>query len=217
MQRVFNDALWKNHKSFVKWNFISGLLGGWKYTLSTDSLLYVMNMDNPFVTGSISFISKDLIGQMGTCFYAYRKDCSGGDRCTLTYGLNINILLQCCIFLENSTPFMPAYMYIPLASTSNVIKNISMMGMGAVNTNIIRQIVDREKSGITESSSSINSAELYSKIAAHNSTASSIGMLLGLGTILLIPSRSIRFITVCPLLSICHYLSYKKSLKCIFT
>lgn len=211
MQRVFNDTLWRNHKSFVRWNFISSMLGGWKYTLSTDSLLCVMNADNPIVTGSVSFITKDLIGQLGTCFYAYRKDCTTGDKCIFTYGLNINILLQCCIFLENSTPFLPSYMYIPVASLSNIIKNISMMGMGGVNTSVIRCITEQRVD-----SGTFNTTEMYSKITAQNSTASSIGMLLGLGTIILIPSRTIRFFTVCPLLSMGHYLSYKKSLKCIF-
>ena len=211
IKRVFGDSLWKRHKTFVRWNFLSSVLGGWKYTLSTDSLLCVMNFDSRLLSGSVSFISKDLIGQLGTCFYAYRRDSSEGDRCTLTYGLNINILLQCCIFLENSTPFLPSYFYLPIASTSNIIKNISMVGMGAVNTNVIREIANDRSSGDI-----IQSAELYSKIAAQNSTASSIGMAMGIATIVLIPSRTIRFLFVCPILSLSHYLAYKKSLTYIF-
>jgi len=210
MQRIFGDSLWKNNSSYVRWNFISSVLGGWKYTLSTDSLLYIMNVNDPIMSGSVSFISKDVIGQLGVCFYAYRKDSSEGDRCTLTYGLNINILLQCCIFLENATPFLPSYMYLPIASTSNIIKNISMMGMGAVNTNVIREFINRSEC------ENIKGAELYSKITAQNSTASSIGMLLGIGTIMLIPSRSVRFFTVCPLLSLSHYLCYRESLRAVF-
>ena len=205
-RRIVNDRLFTHHKKYLFWNGANNFLGGIKYTLSTDSLLSVMNVESPFLTGRISYISKDLVGQMGCFEYAYRQNNTSNDKEPVKTGKRLNATVQGCVFLENVTPFLPSSMYIPVAGVSNIIKNVCMVGSGSINAKIIREIA-KENNDI---------AEIYTKISAHNSVSSSLGMMTGLLLIHFIPSRVVRFWVICPLISFLHYKTYCITLKHIF-
>jgi len=205
-RRVISDRLFTQHKKYLLWNGVNNFLGGVKYTLSTDSLLSVMNVENPFLTGSISYISKDLVGQLGCFVYAYRQNNTSNDKEPVRTGKKLNAMVQGCVFLENVTPFIPSSMYIPIAGISNIIKNICMVGTGSINAKIIREIA-KDNNDV---------AEIYTKISAHNSVSSSFGMMTGLLLIHFFPSRVLRFWVICPLVSLLHYKSYCIMLKHVF-
>lgn len=177
-------------KRYAFWSFITNTVS------STQSVLAIHSMYSTAQTGANSIttnmVSKDIVGQIGGAMYMYGM----GKHIKLEqpkYIRKIIALQQTSLMVESMMPLFGPSLFIPIAGISNMTTNITYAGIGAVNAKIISDFG--------------NVAELYTRMTAINTVASTIGMSIGLGissvirpeytpvvVFLLIPLRCITFL-----------------------
>lgn len=198
---------------FITFSALSSFAVSVESVVSTHSMLHTLTPLSPTLgaditsaTLSLNFIGKDFIGQVGSLFYMYRR--SGQiDKTPHRYLNKILVFQQLSITAECLTPYISQSLFLPVAGASNVIKNITFTGIGAINTKCINSL---SESGPENENNNIG--ELYAKITAVNTCASSLGMIVGLSMIAFIPQHEIRLM-ILPVFSILRIVSMKYAVK----
>lgn len=188
----------KNYISYIKWSFISNTISSTQYVLSTHSMFTAIGKDNDQFNILYNYILKDVCGQLGSLYYI-NKTCNLTDKNPRKHIKNTLYLQQLSVYTECVTPYVPISMFLPLAGTANITKNITGIGIGAVNAKIIQKLsIDN------------NVGEVYSRISILNTISASIGMSFGLFLVNIIGDFTILIL---PFLSCLRIWSYNKSIE----
>ena len=191
-------------KSYVKWMSIHNFSSSVSSVISTNSMLgSVINTPSYTSVLAVNYVGKDIIGQLGSLVYAWKTG-KGADREPLKYITKGGIILQTSFFVENCTPLISNNIFImPFLGFSSLLKNVSFISIGAVNAKNIQKLSDG------------NIGEFYSKSASINTMSSTLGMIVGIGIIHMIPSYTIRSLVVLPTMSMISIYSLRKATKII--
>ena len=183
---------------YIKWSFISNIISSIEDSISTHCMLSTLGTVNNELVVSYNYIGKNLIGQIGGLYYI-SKIGTNIDTNPKKYLYTSVILNQIGVYIECLLPLFNNNMFIIFAGGANIIKNISWVGYGAVNTRIIQNLaIDN------------NISEIYSKISIINTSASSIGMIFGLTFIYYIPCHETR-LTILPFLTLLRLYTIRKA------
>lgn len=186
--------------NYVGWSCLSNIIVSTEYVMSTHSMLSVLGGASTELTLSTSYISKDLIGQLGALYYMNKMG-NKSDNDTHKFIKYSLVLQQSSVFLDSFTPLLPIKMFIPIAGVSNIMMNISFTGFGAANAKVITLLAQENNVG-----------EIYSKLSAINTLGSSAGMVIGMGIVGMIPDHTMR-LSVLPFLTFARVYSYKKAIE----
>ena len=184
------------YTSYVGWSFVSNVLVSAESAMATHSMLHSIGGDVETIR-TANYIGKDIIGQLG-CLAYIAKTGKEADKDPLRFLLYSNISQQFAYMSLCATPMYPEY-FLPVAGISNIFSNISFIGFGAINAKCIQKLaIDG------------NIGELYAKISVFNTIGSSVGLLIGLGIIAVVPDHSTRLCLV-PLLAICRIATFNRA------
>lgn len=186
---------------YIKWSFISNTLISFESVISTHSMLSVVGHASTEAIASYNFIGKDILGQLGGA-YIIKKFGSQIDTDTPKFVKKNMIIQQVSTFAECATPLLPFSAFLPVASISNVGKNICFASFGGVNAKMIQFLSEKNS----------NIGELYSTLCVVNTLASTLGMILGLILVAYVPSHSLRLVIV-PVVGYLRYKSFQKSIE----
>ena len=189
----------KESMSYMGWSFISNVLISVENVLGMHSMLSTVGKESTEIVASFNYIGKDLFGQIGGIWYMHRIGSETDNRPRYFVKKSMYIQ-QLSIIAECATPLLPSYLFIPVAGLANVGKNASFTGLGAVNAKVIQGL------------SGNYTGELYTKISAVNTLASTIGMGIGLTIAAKIPDHATRLAFV-PFISILRTVTYQRALK----
>lgn len=185
-------------KEFFIRTFISNFIGSIEFTLSTCSMLSIIN-SHPQETAIIStYISKDIVGQVGGSCYNYYQ-CKKIDK-NIPRFVNQGLALQhLSTLIECSVPFLSSSsLMICTGGVSSLLKNISFTQIGAVNAKMLYKF----------SSCNENTGELYTRLSVLNSLSTSLGMTIGVFISYKIPDPETR-LGIVALLSLMNIYNYK--------
>ena len=101
-----------------------------------------------------------------------------------------------------STPLVPSSGFLVIAGTANILTNISFTGFGAINAKCIQAL----------SPDGTDIGEIYSKLTAVNTAASSIGLAAGVVITTLVPDPSAR-VALLPVLGIARVYSLDRAVN----
>lgn len=167
---------------YMGWTFISNIIGSIEDCVSTHCMLSTLTTHSNDLSISYNYIGKNMIGQIGGlfCIHKIGSDIDNNPKKYLKHSLYAN---QFALFMECMTPLVQSHFLI-LAGGSSLLKSIAWTGYGAVSTKIIVSLSEN------------NIAEMYSKLTIVNTVASSIGMILGLYIIYLVPCHMSRIVFI---------------------
>jgi hypothetical protein len=191
-------------------NLIVNTLGSLQYTLATDTMLQsvesLSGSNTSGISAGMNYIGKDLIGQTFSLWFMQRIG-KYSDRNPKLFFNSILGLQQTAMLAETLTfTATGSYMFLGVAGTANIAKNIAFCGTGAINARVIGEIVKTD---------SRENGEVYSHLTTIASLGSSFGMALGIGTIYLLPDPSTRAVLV-PIIGALKYTVMRWSLKGIY-
>jgi len=165
-------------------------------------MLSVVGKESTEFAISYNYIGKELFGQIGGLWYMYRMG-KHADTSPVKFTNRAMIAQQIAIGLECATPLLPSSLFLPVASAATIGTNISMTGMGVINTKVIQKMGGK------------NIGELYAKITTINTIASTIGMGLGLLIIAKVPDHTVR-LGIIPFITGMRIYTFRKSLLGLF-
>jgi Vitamin B6 photo-protection and homoeostasis len=163
--------------------------------ISTNSMLGTIT-NSSFLTGT--YVGKDVLGQFGGMLYAW-KFSSKFEKNPQKIMLKSTALQYSGYYMDNASVFVDSSFSLPYLGVSSCIKNISFIGLGAINASNLQKL------------NPDNISEAYSKVASINTLASSFGMVLGIMAITALPSYTIRSLTLLPILTSISLYSVKKA------
>lgn len=185
---------------YIRWMALNSFSNSMSSVIATTSMLNSI-MIKPSYSDVIAttYIGKDIIGQFGGMLYSLKSG-KKADKDPEKYIKKGVILQQISYFLENSSVLIKNSDYVlPFLGLVNMFQNISFVSIGAVNANNIQKI------------SKENIGEIYCKVASINTLASTLGMISGLIIINVIPSYTVRSISILPILSCINYYTIVKA------
>ena len=187
-----------SHLKYIKWSFLSNILVSTETALGSDNMLHAINYDSENVR-TLNYIGKDIIGQIGGTLYM-AKISEQADKQPRNFLIYSNVIQQSSYMLMATTSLFDPYYFIPIAGVANIFSNISFTGYGAINAKCIQEMSDN------------NMGEMYTKITMINTTASSIGLMIGVGICTAIPDDNIR-LGMMPIVGMLRVYSYNKAIK----
>jgi len=188
--------------NFVKWSFITNVIVSIETALSTSNMLEgISGKDVDSGVRTLNYIGKDIIGQIGGVLYISSMSHKADDdpKRFLMYS---NLLQQCSMIALASTPLVPSSGFLVIAGTANILTNISFTGFGAINAKCIQAL----------SPDGTDIGEIYSKLTAVNTAASSIGLAAGVVITTLVPDPSAR-VALLPVLGIARVYSLDRAVN----
>ncbi len=191
------------YNTFIKYSFVSNVLSSTQNTLSTHSMLCATTQSSTALAMSINFIGKDLIGQLGSLYFMNKLGAISDKNPKSFVNKSLGIE-QVCVFAESLTPILPLPLFLPIASSANVCKNISFASFGSTNARIMNKMG-------TE-----NIGEMYTKLTIINTLASSVGMGVAGVLIAVVPEHEYRAILI-PVIGYLRVKFYKKAIHAIET
>lgn len=154
----------KNYRKYIGYSFISNLVASTQQTLSVHNILAVMG--NEDTTRTMNYITKDVIGQLGSLGYM-AKMAKNADKNPKKFLLYSNVAQQSALLMScTATPEW----FLTMVGGANILANISFAGFGAINAKCISILSEDNNIG-----------EIYAKVTVINTVGSSLGMLLGVG------------------------------------
>ena len=140
-------------------NYLPFCVGQFVYTgssticniLATQSLLQSLGLvsaagSGAAVSATVAWILKDGLGQFGGVLYASRANVKF-DSNPKNIRFHAILLLQLGAIIEWSTVYFDPVWFLPLAATSNVLKNISWLGLSATRAQINKVFAQRDNLG----------------------------------------------------------------------
>lgn len=190
----------KKYLRYVTWSLTSNILASTQQVLVTHNMLLGINACDSDTTRTLNYIGKDIIGQIGSLAYMVKmaENADKNPRKFLAYS---NLFQQSSYMVVYVTPMLCTDWFLPVAGTANIMSNISFAGFGAINAKCITTLAEGDNVG-----------EIYAKLAVINTLGSSIGMLLGLGIVGLIPDTYSRLCLI-PVLGILRIFTLNKAIK----
>lgn len=193
IRRIFYPTRYtKKYGKLAKWSFIKTCVMSIENTLGTSSIISSLGyeQDNTAMIASFNYLGKDIIGQLGSLIYIHNTK-PIDKRYKQATKQNI-YMHELSVILDITTPYMGGY-FIFGAGISSILKNITWMTFGAINSKCIQKIQKN------------NVGEIYMKLSMINTIASTLGMSIGLLIIYLIPDIYTRSFTLIPLFMIKKY------------
>jgi hypothetical protein len=169
--------------------------------LSTQSLLFAIGLGAGAIpmAAALNWVLKDGIGQLGGVVFAasvnnrFDADCR-----RFKFFSGAAMSLACLV--EMLTPLVP-HLFLPLASVSNIAKNVAWITSSATRAAIHRSMTRRE-----------NLADVTAKAASQSTSASVLGTGIGILISSVIGSEGLSFplfATFCSLASLQMYFNYQ--------
>jgi len=190
------------HAGFYLSSFSHTFLGSLKSVMATDCQLYALSRQATRESMTRVYIYKDVIGQLtGLTIALQQGSHHAGDAHHLSRGLQCIGLQQLALTMDISLQYFPTR-YVYLASFSNMLKNVSWIGMGAISGKCFLNIATSTGTDITE---------VYTKTNVINTLASSVGLYCGTRLTGLIRNRVLY---MSPLLNGVQAITYCKTLEC---
>jgi hypothetical protein len=152
-------------------------------------MLSSINVSSNPLNMSITYISKDIVGQTAGLLYSWKQG-KNADKNPLRHSTIGVFMQQSSCVLETMSPFITSSSLIPFLGITSTLKNVSFITVGSVNARAMQNITKKDD----------NIGYVYSKIASINTLASSFGMILGLFLIYSIPSLMVRSVLCLPIL-----------------
>lgn len=140
-----------------------------------------------------NYISRHIIGDTLSCVYLFRKRKSVDENPYKSL-LKFSSFYHISSWVECTLPIINIPNTIPILGLTNTSKAISMIGMGAINVKIIKHLSCRD-----------DVAELYTVFTIANTVATTVGHLLGIYLLYMIPDQNTRLFLL-PFLSISRVL-----------
>jgi hypothetical protein len=190
-------------KKYLKWMAVHSFSSSISSVISTNSMLSSIMVKQPSYTSIVAtnYIGKDIIGQLGVLMYVWKTG-KNSDKYPLNYITKGGLILQASFFLENAAPLINNNSFVlPFLGFCSILKNISFISIGAVNAKNIQKICEG------------NMGEFYSKVASINTISSTMGMIVGIGIIYIIPCYNIRSYVVLPITGMISMYSLRKATK----
>lgn len=166
---------------YMGWSFLSNIIGSIEDCISTHCMLSSLSTQTTDLSVSYNYIGKNMIGQLGGLWYI-NKIGTNIDTNPRKYFRQSLLINQTAICLECLIPLGAHFLLF--AGSASILKSIAWTGYGAVTTKILISLSDN------------NSAEIYSKLCITNTIASSIGMLMGLYIVYLVPCHTSRMLFI---------------------
>lgn len=186
------------YTSYIGWSFASNVLVSAESAMATHSMLHSISCDTETIR-TLNYIGKDVIGQLGCLAYIAKtgKEVDKDPKRFLFYS---NFAQQLAYMSVCATPMSPEY-FLPIAGFSNIFSNVSFIGFGAINAKCIQKLaIDG------------NVGELYAKISVFNTIGSSLGLMIGLGIVTVIPDHSTRLCLI-PIFAFCRIAAFNRAVN----
>lgn len=205
-RRIYRVISISSRSEAVKWSAISSLSSSIASASSIHSMLSALNVIQTM--GAVithNYVGKDIIGQVGILIYSLRK----GRRADTAPDIHIKrgLTVQYAAYaIEGIAPFLISLnplLFLPVTGLSNIGKNLGWITLGAINAKVINKVGDE------------HIGEMYSRMSAINTIASSVGLTIGLITVAAIPSHTVRSAVVVPICGIIHWYASKRLLTLI--
>lgn len=189
----------KHYYTFLKWYCLNNALCGIEGVFATHNMFGALNVNNDAFNFSANFIGKDIIGQLGGLAMV-NKFSKFGDKDPKKYIIINSIIYESAALMESCTPLIDPKYFLFAGIFGNIGRNISFNAFGALKLKAMKEL-----------SSDENVTEMYTKINVAATVSYSVGMMVGLGLIKLIPCNITR-IGMLPAIGILRYFTLKKSL-----
>lgn len=171
----------KSHREFAMWSFFSTISSTTQSVMANHSMLNCIGQDSAGALVTSSFIGKDLFGQIGGISYLLCTS-KGVDNDPEKNLKKMAIIQQLAFVAESMTPLLPCSYFLPVASVSNIAVNVSYIGFGSLNTQVLEKL------------SNGNIGEMYTHLSIINTIGSSIGMCIGMCITHILPDHGMRLL-----------------------
>lgn len=187
-----------NYGRYISWSFLSNAAVSAESAMSVHSMLTAVDTGSDAIR-TANYIGKDIIGQLGGLGYMAHmgRKADAEPRKFLLYS---NAIQQAAYLITCVTPLAPEY-FLPLAGCANILINLSFAGFGAINAKCIQTLAEEDNIG-----------EIYAKISMTNMIGSSLGLLVGLGLVFVIPDHYSRLYTL-PVLAVIRVYTLNKAIE----
>ncbi|KAI3652833.1 hypothetical protein MP228_002258 [Amoeboaphelidium protococcarum] len=146
--RDYPHSVTWNYLNYAKWSFLGSICGTMSGVLSTQALLSALGMGSGTsvaVSATLNWVIKDGLGLLGGVMYTSLA--SGRfDSDPKRYRFGSAVLLQASMLCELMTPLVPQ-LFLPLASLSNVGKNISWLVLSGTRAQMHQSFCQRDNLG----------------------------------------------------------------------
>ena len=191
----------KNYLNYVGWSFISNTVASIQQTLVAHNMLLCINTNSSTeIVRTMNYVGKDIIGQLGSLGYM-AKMANNADKNPNKFLAYSNISQQTSYIITCITPIMEPKWFLPVAGGANIMSNISFAGFGAINAKCISTLSEGDNVG-----------EIYAKIAVINTLGSSLGMVMGISIVALVPECGVRLCLI-PILGVLRILTFNRAVK----
>lgn len=181
-------------QSYTAWMMASNLFGAVGGVLSSHSMLsssaataFLGNAPSPdHFALTANWVCREAAGQIGSLLWTWKRQ-SNSDRHPIRSATHASRLQAGSTLIEAATPLLATchmdLLFLPMASVANIGKNVSWIGMAAVNSKLLASATSHD-----------TLAGTYSMLSARASCASSIGMVLGIGAAYIFKDPGVRVI-----------------------
>ncbi|KAI3638232.1 hypothetical protein MIR68_003843 [Amoeboaphelidium protococcarum] len=146
--RDYPHSVTLNYLNYAKWSFLGSICGTMSGVLSTQALLSALGMGSGTsvaVSATLNWVIKDGLGLLGGVMYTSLA--SGRfDSDPKRYRFGSAVLLQASMLCELMTPLVPQ-LFLPLASLSNIGKNISWLVLSGTRAQMHQSFCQRDNLG----------------------------------------------------------------------
>lgn len=185
---------------YVGWSFVSNILVSAETVLAAHSVLAAVDIGHTEAGRTAAYMGKDVLGQIGSLYYISKVG-DQADKSPSQFVRSSNILQQASYGFICVTPLFPAEYFLPIAGFGNMMATIAFTGFGAINGKCIPKLALDNNIG-----------EIYAKVSALNTLGSTIGMMLGIGIVSVIPDHSTRLCLI-PVIGLCRYYTFNWAIK----
>jgi len=193
-----NNKFCPKYLNYVKWSFVSNFLVSVESALSTDAMInMVSDSDSNFRI--INYLGKDILGQFGSVIYMSRI-ANKSDQNPEKFLIYADVIQQFSFMTMCITPFVNGSYFLPLASSSNMMSNISFTSYGAINAKCIQNINEN------------HIGEIYSKLTTINTIASTLGLATGIFICSVLPDYYSRCMLI-PFIGFGRIITYRLAIR----
>lgn len=207
----------RGFSKYKNWYATSTFFGSCTSTISTANMLKsFMPVPGCSEILTATYVGKDIIGQLGSLWYI-RKNARVSDRFPVKTATRASCVQNLAFYAENFANCLPPLWILPFLGVTNLVKNITFVNVGAVNTACLQRLSTEKipygESGPLGERKQVGIGELYSKLTVVNTLASSLGMITGLGILYFLPSERLKAFVILPMFSLASVFCLRKAVK----
>ncbi|KAL1920349.1 uncharacterized protein VTP21DRAFT_1495 [Calcarisporiella thermophila] len=147
LPKNYQTSVTPEYWGFTRWQFIQNVTGALTGVLSTQSLLYAIGLGVGSIplAATLNWVIRDGLGQLGGVIYAsFISDRFDSE--PKRYRFHASIAMQLASLLEMLTPLWPGA-FLPLASISNIAKNMAWIASSATRAQMHKSFMLRDNLG----------------------------------------------------------------------